>query len=131
MEANIKIVQAIYTAFGRGDVAAILAMLAEDVSWLGTEAPELPYSGALHGRAGVERFFAGIGGSIEVTSFEPKTFLADGDAVMVTGAWAGKVRATGKPFQARWAMRWVIRDGKVASYEGFEDTAIVAAALRD
>ncbi len=32
-EANLALVQQLYAAFGRGDIAAVLDMLADDIEW--------------------------------------------------------------------------------------------------
>jgi ketosteroid isomerase-like protein len=130
MDANQKLVEDIYAAFGRGDVPFILATLAHDCDWHGTDAPEIPYSGRFRGPGEIVTFFQKMGGAIEVTAFSPKTFLSAGDVVSVTGSWSGTVRATGKSFTTNWAMRWVIRSGKVVIYDAVDDTAVTAAAFR-
>lgn len=65
-EVNIKIIQGVYEAFGRGDVAAVLDAVADDVDWAaeaaGSGAPLGPKPHdhergrrALGGRAGAPR----------------------------------------------------------------------------
>ena len=82
---NIRIVQDAYAAVERGDIAAVLAFLTDDVQWSIPGPPEVPYAGTRHGRDGAAEFFRLLGESDEVQLFEPRTFLADGDVVAVLG----------------------------------------------
>ncbi len=83
-EANIKAIQTIYAAFGRGDVPAILEMLAEDVKWRlqsGSKAgAAVPWYESLNGRNNVPKFFAALGANADFTKFEPHAFVGDGEA---------------------------------------------------
>ena len=58
-DANIKTIMSVYEAFGRGDVAAILDAVTDDVDWAaeatGTAAP---WYGIRHGKDAVAAFFA-------------------------------------------------------------------------
>jgi|SRR5579871_1960580 len=131
MDTNIKTVRDCYEAFGRGDVPFILGQCAASVEWQSSDSPEIPYSGRYHGLEGVAQFFQRIGATLEVKTFQPRTFLASGNEVMTTGAWSGSARSTGKPFTAEWAMRFVFDgNGKVTFFRPYEDTAAIAAALR-
>ena len=83
-ERNIATVQAIYEAFGRGDVAAILEHLAEDVAWdQDTPSWGLPWYEPRSGRDAVPGFFAALGQGLQLTRFEPTAFLADERQVAV------------------------------------------------
>ncbi len=130
MDADSKLIQDLYAAFARGDVPFILDRLTDDVRFENSDSPELPHGGAYTGKDGIARFFANIGGAFEVTAFEPKSYLSAGGEVMATGSWSCVARATGKPFTSQWAMRFLVRDGKVSFGHVYEDTAVAAAALR-
>ena len=129
---NIETVKAIYDAFGRGDVAAILDRCTDDVDWGAESALEIaPWHGIKHGKAGVPQFFEGIAQTGSVTEFTPLSFAGneDGD-VMVVIRFAFTVNDTGKDLAMNLHHHWRFRDGRVAHYRGSEDTALVAAALR-
>jgi ketosteroid isomerase-like protein len=50
-EDNIKTIQAIYEAFGRGDVGAILESVTDEVDWASdTSSTAAPWYGVKHGR---------------------------------------------------------------------------------
>ncbi|HEX4951784.1 MAG TPA: nuclear transport factor 2 family protein [Thermoanaerobaculia bacterium] len=81
---NVETVQAMYAAFGRGDVPGILAHLAEDVDWeYGGGSSDEPLLQPRKGREAVPGFFATLVATIDLTRFEPKAFLAGQDVVVV------------------------------------------------
>ncbi len=130
MNSNVQLIRDVFAAFVRGDVPFILSRIAPDCVWCGSMAPELPYSGVMTGPGEIGRFFLGIGGALEVRSFNPARLVAQDDTVVAIGDWSGIARATGKPYHANFALTFTVRDGMIASYLGVEDTAVTAAALR-
>lgn len=127
-DANIQTVKNIYTAFGKGDVDAILALLADDVLWEDINHPMVPYGGKRHGKAAVREFFKQVG-EVEVSSFEPLEYVPVGDRVLAIGRWAGKAKPTGKLFTSEWIMVWTLKAGKVTHFRVYEDSAAVVAAF--
>jgi ketosteroid isomerase-like protein len=130
-EQNIETVKAIYEAFGRGDVDAILERCTDDVDWASDAAIEVaPWHGVKHGKAELPSFFAGIGQTGPVTEFTPLSFAGNDDGdVMVFLHYAFTVTATGKHVATNLHHYWRFRDGKIAYYRGSEDTALIASAL--
>ncbi len=126
-EHNIKLVQQLYAAFGRGDVAFIVDRLTDDVRWTSHFDAIVPWAGDFSGKDRVPRFFEAIFQSVDVEAFEPDEWIAEGDAVVSLGEFACRVRATGKRSRTRWAFIWKCREGKICSYEQFHDPAITAA----
>jgi len=124
---NKQIVKDLFAAFGRGEVAALRALLAEDVIWhLPGAAPH--YSGTYEGSGRVEDFFQNLYTNLEVDAFEPREFLAEGNCVLVIGWSRGRVKSTGRMFDDRWVMSFSVRDGKIANFEEYADTQALAAA---
>lgn len=128
---NIDLIESLFAAFKRGDVAYILAHVAEDCSWRGTLAPELPYAGNHEGRAGASQFFSGMLAALEPNRLDVDLWVSEGEHVVAIGSWGGKARTTGKRFESTFALYFRVRDGKVIDYRGHEDTAVTAAALRN
>lgn len=93
---SLETVQAIYQAFGRGDVAAILQHLAEDVEWeyppTSTSAPWLQHR---VGRDAVPGFFQSLAG-LTMERFEPREFLGNERTVVVLLDVEFTVRSTGR-----------------------------------
>lgn len=130
MNENAKLIAEVYAAFGRGDIPAVLAKIADNAEWNGPANKELPYAGAYKGPGGAAKFFDRIASHLRVTAWEPKTYLAAGDEVMTTGSWSCVALETGKAFSSIWAMRFVVKGGKIVFFQPYEDTAVVVAALR-
>jgi uncharacterized protein len=71
-------VQSIYTAFGRQDMAAILAPLSEDILWEYAYASEVvPWLSPRRGKAGVVAFLQALGAGVRIEKFEVNAILAD------------------------------------------------------
>lgn len=126
---NVKVVKQIYTDFGEGNVAGILKSLTEDVVWVEPEAGNSPVGGTARGRDEVAEFFRMLDEVAETEAFEPREFIAQGDKVIVLGYYRFRVKATGKGWEAEWAMVFTFRDGQVAHFQFYGDTAAEAAAF--
>ena len=130
-DTNSKTIAEIYDAFGRGDVAAILAVLAEDVDWAAEAASAAaPWYGVRHGKDAVAEFFAGFGSTMEVVEFTPVSFAANDTDVHTVVRFRARSRGTGKTVAMNLHHFFVFRDGKIAYYRGTEDTAQTEAVLR-
>ena len=127
-QANIEIAKSCYAAFGRGDIPAILAVLANDIEWT-TPGEGVPTQGVRRSVAEVARFFEIVAATWDFTAFEPREYVASGDTVVAIGTYAAIARATGKQASSEWVMVWKMRDGKVTYFREFTDTQALAAAV--
>jgi uncharacterized protein len=128
-DSKIATVQAVYAAFGRGDVATILDNLTEDVDWSAEAVPVAPWHGRCNGRDEVPRFFSELAATEEVTEFTPLSFTSNDDDVMVAIRYGSTARATGKTASMLIMHWWKFRGDKICFYRGSEDTAQTAAQL--
>ena len=129
--ANIALVQGLYAAFGRGDIAHIVAALAPDVSWQVIGRPsDYPTFGARKGQPAVSEFFRLVAENQDATDFSPRDFHAAGDMVFVLGHYAWKIRKTGKAVDSDWVHIFAVKNGKVTAFREFTDTAQYAQAYR-
>src|SRR4051794_13811041 len=112
-EQNVRVIEAIYEAFGRGDVPGILAHLTDDVEWITHLDPVVPWSGEYCGKGNVPRFFERVYTGCVVQSFEPLEYISQGDVVVSIGSFGAQSTATGKSALTRWVFIWRFRDGKV------------------
>jgi ketosteroid isomerase-like protein len=78
----------------------------------------------------VREFFQTIPQVQDVTEFAPLTFFASNDHVFVLGRYAWTTRKTGRAVASAWIHVFAVRDGKVASFREFTDTAKFAEAYR-
>lgn len=132
MNENVERLQQMYAAFGRGDIDTLLANVTDDVTWgIDTAASEVPTYGVRSGREGVADFFATLAEYVDFKSFEPRNFAAAGDEVLVTVDYDFQFRKNGKGMPMAALHRFRIRDGKVSSFRGYEDTAAVRSAYAD
>ena len=129
-QQNIDLVQSGYAAFGRGDIPAFLSLLDANIEWKTPGPADLPTAGTRRGPAQVGEFFGTLVGIIDFEHFEPTTFLADGDKVVVIGHEKFKVKATGKSITGDWCHVFTIRNGKVVAFHEFLDTASLVGELK-
>ncbi len=127
--ANTKVVQDIYAAFGRGDLPAMLGMLAEHVRWFFPHGEVIPWGGERRGRDEVTQFFTTLLQHVDFELFEPRSFVAQGERVVVTGAERMRVKATGRTCEVEWVHAFTLRDGRVVEFREYTDTAGIEAAL--
>jgi ketosteroid isomerase-like protein len=128
----IETVQSMYAAFGRGDVATILAACAEDVEWEHNTFPNpVPWLQPRRGRANVPAFFEALG-AIEITRFEPKHFFGEGRLVVSLVDVEFTVKATGKKvIELEEVHIWHFDDaGKLSRFRHRVDTWQTAMALK-
>lgn len=128
---NVRVTQDAYAAFQRGDIPGLLGILSDDIDWWTPGAPEqIPYAGRLSGHAAVGEFFARLAASEEITHFEPREFVAQGEKVVVTGNYRGRTRPAGREYDLDWLHVFTVRDGRIAAFREYIDTAALADAHR-
>lgn len=129
-EENIKTIQAVYEAFGRGDVAAITDAVTDDVDWASEAAGKsAPWFGDHRGPAGVKDFFMAYGSTMEVQEFTPTTFAGSDNEVMSLVRCVATARSTGRRVSMTLHHYFRFQGNKIEYYRGTEDTAQTAAAL--
>jgi hypothetical protein len=106
MPSHLEMIRGAYESFARGDVPAVLALLAPDVSW--TE----------------------LGSEWEGFSAVPEEFVVEADTVVALGQYSGTYKTTGKGFTAPFTHVWNFRNDKVVRFRQYTDTAVVQKALR-
>ena len=128
---NTQVVKDAYAAFGRGDVQGILATLHDDVVWKPVHgaASYVPTAGERRGKAAVAEFFRAVAESMTFEQFEPREFVAQGETVVAIGHYRAVTKATGKPFESDFVMVFTLRNGKVATFREFTDSAAINAAF--
>lgn len=126
-QESVQVVKDGYAAFGRGDIAGLLALLAEDVEWH-IPGAGLPLAGTYRGHDGVAKFFQKLSEETEILDFQPREFVADGDRVLVVGSERVKVRATNRTVDLDWIMSFTMRNGKVTNFREYTDTKALADA---
>lgn len=131
VEENTSLAQSAYEAFGRGDMAALTEVMADDIEWVHPGDPaENPNGGTFKGKEAVLGWFGGLASTLDFTAFEPREFIAQNDKVVSLVHAEATVRDTGRSLVNDEVHVWTIRDGKVARFQIYLDTAAGAAAHR-
>jgi hypothetical protein len=124
---NTEQVKKIFEAFGRGDVDYILDQLANEARFVSHLDPVVPWAGDFKGKEEVARFFQALGGSVEVTGHPVNSLVTQGDTVVGMGDVSFRVRETGKAGSSSWVYIFKLADGRVQSYDQFNDAGLAAA----
>ena len=130
-EENTRLVQRAYEAFGRGDMAAFAEVMADDIEWVDPGDPDDdPNAGTFKGKEALLGWVRGLASTVEYTTFEPRDFIAQDDKVVSLVYSEATVRDTRRAFVNPEAHVWTVRDGKLARFQSYHDTAAAAAAQR-
>ena len=124
-------IQDLYAAFGRGDVASIVRQVSDDVDWNNDRVVtrDLPWNRNFSGKARLPEFFKAVGDELELSVFNPHTFIESGNHVAVLLHIEGRVKKNGRPLQNDAVHIWTFNDrGQVSAYRHYNDTAMEQAA---
>jgi ketosteroid isomerase-like protein len=123
---NVAVIKKVYEAFNRADIATLLANVAPDAEWVNYGPSSVPYAGDFTGR--MMDFFQAIGSSTDGGAVKVVRAVASGDVVITEARYTAKVRGSGAAIDAPIAHFFTFRDGKIVSWRGYSDSALVAAA---
>jgi uncharacterized protein len=132
---NLKTVEGIYAAFGRGDVEAILGCLADDAAWdhwkdNHAQRAAVPWLTKRSGRAGAAAFFAYIA-KWKVNAFDVRNLMAGGSGVAAEIEADFDVTQTGGRLADEEIHYWSFNDkGQVVRFRHYSDTAKHIAAAK-
>lgn len=121
-DENVDVAQGLYQAFGRGDVPAALGAMTDDIEW--HEAEGMPYGGVYHGPQQVaENVFGPITTDVDGFSVTPQQLVGSGETVVAVVRYSGTGKTTDKHLDLEVVHVWDLRDGKLARFRQFIDTA--------
>jgi hypothetical protein len=126
---SLQVVKEGFAAFGRGDIAGLLALMAADVEWA-IPGTDLPTSGNYRGVDGVAKFFQTLAADVEILDFQPREFVVDGERVVVVGWERVKIKSTNRVADLDWVMTFTVRNGKVVNFREYTDTKAIAEAYQ-
>jgi ketosteroid isomerase-like protein len=130
-QANVELIRCLYEAFARGDGAAVLGAMDPGIVWNEAEnfpyADRNPYVGPM---AVAEGVFGRIGAEWDQFQATPGEILDAGDTVVALGRYTGTFKTTGKQLNAQFAHVWRVRNGKIAAFQQYADTAQAVAISR-
>jgi hypothetical protein len=129
--SSVDTVRSLYEAFARGDIPTVLGGMDAGIHW--SEAESNPYDPSGAGWTGpdaiVENLFMKLGTEWEGFSVHPARFHDAGDTVVVEGRYSGKALATGLALDAQYCHVFTFKDGKLAKFQQYTDTAKMQEAM--
>lgn len=125
--SDVELVRKFYLLFKAGDKQEYLSLCDDAIEWNAMEG--MPAGGRYVGKDAVfgEYFPKMLANFSEFYAFAEE-FIDDSDSVVVLGKYSGKSKA-GKEFKAPFAHVYGVRDGRIASFRQYTDTAIIKQAL--
>jgi hypothetical protein len=126
----ISKVKEFYEAFSRGDIATILAGVADDVSWEYEAPSEVLSSGIRHSPKEVAEYFSAIANQNTDHRLEMTEFFSTNDAVAAFGRYQGTVKSSGIRIDTPLAHYFKFRDGKVVRHVQLSNTGALLEAIR-
>jgi ketosteroid isomerase-like protein len=126
---NIQVIDNLYNAFSTGDMPTVLGSMASKIEWNEAESNSLadgnPYIGP---DAILEGVFARLGANHEYFGLKDvKTHGMNENKVLATLRYDGKVKITGKAYNAQAAHLWTLNDeGEIIAFQQYVDTKNLA-----
>jgi ketosteroid isomerase-like protein len=127
MERDVEKIEELYSAQRKGDIRAILMVMAEDVEII--QSTELPWGGHYSGHDGVKEFLTKLTEHID-SQVQVERMIDAGDKVAVIGRTVGSARKTKLEFDVPIVHVWTMRESQVVRFEPYIDNATMLAALR-
>lgn len=131
-QALIEIVEAAYAAFAARRSQDLLHLCAKDCCWQAPGLPAfMPWAGEHRGHVGVLAFIGQLAAHLDFLAFESHTLIVDvtKQQVVALGVARCRVKATGRLYVNHWAHVFDLRDGLIADFREYPDTAAQLVAI--
>lgn len=129
-QQNKQLVMQCYQCYKDKNIKGLVNLCHDDIEWIGNDSDDIPFAGTFHGKDQVAHFFTMLDQAQDALKFEPRDFIAEGNKVAVTGISSWHVKPTGLTYDNSWVHVFTVRDGKVARFQQYNDTAAAEAAYR-
>lgn len=128
-QSNLETTRRLFTAFGAGDVPAIIELLDDDILIEFYGPPVIPYAGTYRGTQQARRFFETVLSSVRINQFEPEEMLATADKVIVTGHLNLNALTTGREIDSDFVHVITLRNDKWLRFRDFMNTFVAVQAF--
>jgi uncharacterized protein len=115
---NVDVVRKLNRAFNRGDIAALIALLAPGCEWW--DRVDDPGASVHRGHEGISAYLSELAHHAEIR-VEPKEYIDAGDYVVTPVRLDGRGRASGAPFEEHEVHVLRLSDGKVTEVREYRE----------
>ena len=123
---NVTLVQKSYEALVAGELGDFLRFLSSDIRI--NQSPELPWGGEFRGRSGARMLFVRIAEYVEA-AIDIERLIDAGDRIAAIGRIHGRVKGSGRAFDAALVHLWEVKDGVAVRLEIAVEVPKLLAAL--
>jgi uncharacterized protein len=127
---NVRRVQEQYRALARGDFAAFREFLADNIDMEIVGPSSVPFVGRWRGRDAVVAALRQNFSWVEDQRPEIQSVVAQGERVVVIARERGRYRPTGRAYDLHWVQIFTFRDGRLARFREFFDSAAMLGVVR-
>lgn len=131
-QETLQVAQSFLEAAGSGDMDTLNKLMADDFVWHNEGDKRVPWIGTWEGKETVlNQFLPTFGGGLKTTSWTTDYSFAKDDQAVFMGTMAAEATNTGESTGTMsWAVRVQVVDGKVKSWNWFEDSFAVSRAFQ-
>ncbi len=129
-QASFDTVMAFMGAMGGGDMAAMDALMADDMVWANEGDKDMPWIGPWQGKEEIMAFLGVFNDNWQTTKWENTDQFAIGDTVAIFGQMNGITKASGQEIgEFTFGLRAKVRDGQVVLWNWLENSYAVSKAF--
>ena len=116
--ANFDLIDRFFNAYGRRDMAALGAVLADEAAWVFPGRSR--FSGTHRGAAAIVAFFDAMGGMMGQSNVKAEVLFREAnDAYVVECQLVWTNRPDGHNLDTQWCVRWQFAQGKIVEGRHF------------
>ena len=123
--------KAFFNAFGKGDLEGIIETFHPEATIKavrGGQRSGKALYGTYQGKEGARTFISNLGVTFDTKAFAVESVIGEGDIAFANGTFTHHLKSTAKLFESAWALRVVVKDGKIYEYHFYEDSEKFAEA---
>ncbi len=122
-KTNKEIAAEVFARFSDSDIAGVVALMTEDVTWRVPGSPELSAVAGIYDKARLKRLFRRMLSQLDEHGMKMTVtgLVAEGDRVAVEVRSSGDLR-NGRKYRQRYHFFMSFRDGKIDSVREYHDT---------
>lgn len=123
--------RAFFNAFGKGDFEGIVETFHPEATITAVRdgrREDNDLYGTYKGKEGARVFISNLGAKFDTKSFDVESIIGEGDIAFANGTFSHQLKSTSKLFESAWALRIVVKEGKIYEYHFYEDSEKFAEA---